>query len=100
MEDMFFGGRVVVDKYGIMDGGWTTRNIVTTFGCGLWRDKIILRYVLLVYLLSLLKLSIAFLLHLCTTSALGYPDIFSHVRIISISLLASCLPVKCNPTLS
>lgn len=29
---------VVADKYGIMKGGWRTRNITTPFGCGLWRN--------------------------------------------------------------
>lgn len=30
--------RVVVDKYGIMDGGSSIKNIVTLFRYGLWRS--------------------------------------------------------------
>lgn len=30
----YFWGGIIVEKYGTLEGGWRTRNIITLFGCG------------------------------------------------------------------
>lgn len=36
----FFMERVIVETYGLMEGGWRTNDITMSFGCGLWRNRV------------------------------------------------------------
>lgn len=33
-----FLGEVIVNKYQVMEGRWSTRNVIMPFGCRLWRN--------------------------------------------------------------